>query len=88
MEKDYDAILKFSEAVTKALFTYATLGITDMSSDEAEDQMETCRDIADFIVFCMDMNVTISNSENSFEIAGKFANPDEKIKNFVEDLPW
>jgi len=84
MTKNYDAILALSDSLADALYAYATFDLDDLTDEEQEAQRDTCRDIADFITFCMDIDASLGEDQKSFTATGKFSNPVDMIKKFLE----
>lgn len=84
MDQNYEANLTLSNNIANALFAYATLDLGDMSDTEKEAQMETCQDIADFIVFSLGINSEVLDDGESFTANGKFGNYVDLLQNFLE----
>ena len=84
MTKNYEANLALSNNIAGALFAYATIDLDTMSDGEKEAQMETCQDIADFIIFSLGIDSEISGDGQSFTASGKFGNYIDLLQNFLD----
>jgi hypothetical protein len=84
MTKNYDAVMTLSDNLADALYVYATLDLDDLSDAEKEAQKDTCRDIADFIVFSMGIDANLSEDGKSFTATGVFSNPVDMMNKFLE----
>lgn len=84
MTTNHDANLTVANNIAEALYAYATLDLGELSVAESEQQMETCQDIADFVVFALGINSNISENGDSFTASGKFGNYIDLLQNFID----
>jgi len=84
MSENFEANLTVANNIAGALFAYATLDLGNLSDAEKDAQMETCQDIADFLVFSFSMSCGVSEDGESFTATGKFGQYVELLEKFLD----
>lgn len=84
MAKNYESNLTLSNNIADALFAYATVDLGTMTDAEKDAQIEVCQDIADFIVFALDIDSDLTDGSESFTARGKFGNYIDLLQNFLD----